>query len=459
MRKIVFRLSKPIILIIWFISLFMYITSPMKYDYGLCLSAFIMVLITSVFLILKVSERQVLTFDLMFSVAFIFANFLYPVFLYPINPNFSLFAISFNEDYITKCSFMALLGFSSYSYCRIREYNRSNTNGYVSDVARPKWAIVLCSIITIITIIFYGRSIGTLYSDFKPSPLIELLRNVLDALIFYLILAAFFKSSTLKEVFKKLPLFFWLLLCLLCLVQLMVGVRTYVMRYGLFIIMGYSYFIKKIKLLPVIVLVVAGMILMHDVGNSRMGTEGRDISESAIINAGEDLIINNRALYSITEIADKEGLTYGKSMLMNVLSVVPFAQSIIPPLLGSDINEMSSALINTGAVWEPGDPERIGLGTNTVADVYMAFGVLGVIILMGALGTLLSRSEAQMYQSFGYLLVYALFFANAIYYPRAEYLNLLRIISWNYLFYYIINKKNKTSQKQLQMSNVKSEFA
>ncbi len=462
MSGFLIKISKPIILVIGVISLFMYYTCPVRYDYNLCLSAFIMMIIVAVFLILKVSNRQVLTFDLLFTVAFVFANFLYPVFLYPINPKFSLFAITFNEDYITKCSFMALLGFSSYSFFRVRRYkNRTSNlnNATTANVARPAWAIALCSIITIITIVFYGRSIGTLYSDFKPTPLIELLRNILDALIFYLILAAFFKSRSLKEVFKKLPFLFWILLILLCLVQLLIGVRTYVLRYGMVIIFGYSYFIKRIKLLPVILLVVAGMVLMHDVGNKRMGTEGREISDSAVINAGEDLIINNRALYAITEIADRDGLTYGKSMLMNVLSVVPFAQSIIPPLVGSDINEMSSALINTGEIWEPGNPNRIGLGTNTIADIYLAFGVLGVIILMGILGALISKSEAQMYQSFGYLLVYALFFANAIYYPRAEYLNLLRIITWNYIFYYIINKTNRASRKQSRGTNVKTEFA
>ena len=69
-----------------------------------------------------------------------------------------------------------------------------------------------------------------------------------------------------------------------------------------------------------------------------------------------------------------------------------------------------TALITRAFFEENPDMERIGLGTNMVGDIYIAFGLIGVIVLMYYLGVFISYSyrRAQNGNS-KYLLIYTIF--------------------------------------------------
>ena len=67
-------------------------------------------------------------------------------------------------------------------------------------------------------------------------------------------------------------------------------------------------------------LFAAGMIL-YVIGMIRMGEQ---VELSNIWDVGFDLIINNRNLYVLMDYANTHGYTWGESMLMSFLSIIPF---------------------------------------------------------------------------------------------------------------------------------------
>lgn len=444
--------ATPMLFILFIISLVLYIQAPYSYEYSTCITCLVLYFVAFFILMIKVYRGQLLSFELFFSLAFIYVNFIYGIFLYNINANFSLFKFSFNEEYITKCTCLALTGYIAYAFFRSKSFKDKINTHRPLEIKTPKWILVIFCVFTLLSIVSYVSYMGTAYDDIQRGSLVNLMREILNVIVFYLLLAAFYNNKKFKNVLHAYPLYFWVLLGALMLFQLLCGYRTDPMRYALVSLFAYSYFCKRVSFMQIVIILVIGLFTMHVVGNARSG-EGRnhvEISENELVNMGEDLIINNRSLYVLTELADKKGCSYGKTFMMNIFSVVPFAQTIIPPILGWNINDLSTPLINTYQTFNVGDKDLIGLGTNLIGDLYYTFGLAGVLTFMGLLGILIRQAEANMYRSFGFLLIYAMFFSNAIYYTRAEYLNLLRIITWIYILYYFINKKTIRNVHNLQ---------
>ena len=83
---------------------------------------------------------------------------------------------------------------------------------------------------------------------------------------------------------------------------------------------------------------------------------------------------------------------------------------------------------------------EIGFGTNLIGDIYLAFGVIGVIFLMFLYGRILRNLyRSSIYGSGVATLVYGLMFMEVIFLTRAGLLTSLRPIAWTLLYYYLFN--------------------
>jgi oligosaccharide repeat unit polymerase len=419
---------------------FLYYVAPNGFDFNICFLAFVLGIVVIVCLLCDVSRVQLLSFDLLFSISFVYVNFIYAVFFYEGNNDFSLFSFYFNEKYLTKAACLALMGLSSYTFFRLFFMKAFDIPLQNRKYLYPKWINCIFIVCVIPLIYFNAQNIGVEYTSTSIGKIGGYLRDIVSSIIYYAILIAFYNTRNCKSALCFLPKYFWILLCCLCFVELMAGKRTDVIRYAFVLCFSFSFFVKKIKGTFLFVIIFVGALIMFNIGDGRNGSVGNSIHENVLLNMGNELIINNRSLYVLQDLADKEGFTYGRSFMLNIMSIVPFANSIMMPLCGWQLEDVSSGMKNTMDTFKYQDG-FIGLGTNLIGDIYYAFGALGVFALMGFLGFLISKSEANIYKSFVALLVYSMFFANAIYYPRAEYLNLLRIITWTYALYMIANRR------------------
>ena len=157
-----------------------------------------------------------------------------------------------------------------------------------------------------------------------------------------------------------------------------------------------------------------------------------------------DLIVNNRNLYVIYDYVDKNGILWGISFLGPLLSVIPFLQSLVANALGIPYYLLASPAFTT--YLEFGDYPPLGLGSNIVADVYLAFGLFGVLISFYLLGRFIVYSRMQMWKGkIYYMIVYYIMSAGAIYMCRDTFLHSFKTIVWAIALIYIISKLSRRS--------------
>lgn len=86
---------------------------------------------------------------------------------------------------------------------------------------------------------------------------------------------------------------------------------------------------------------------------------------------------------------------------------------------GIDPDTANSAMIITQSTL--GTTEGTGTGTTIIADIYLAFGTIGVILMMGFLGRFIRKLLYYAHRNIYYLLIYGVLMGMSVYMARAEF--------------------------------------
>lgn len=430
-------------LICW-LSLASYFYAPKAYNYTfitVCIGLFL----ASALITLKQNcKYDLIRFEFFFTICMFYTNYVYPLINYPINPYFSLFNIPFNEDYINKGTALSSIGMSFF-YLGI--YRRDVPKPVQIPFENMSFKVPKLQIFGLGTIFLpymyslYQRGVYT--TEFETS--------FLNAILVYLVYFALFEHCyryrnlnnliSFGTLFIRQPLMIFIILYTA--IFLLIGSRTIPLRVCLLLLFSINALVVKIKKSIVLAIIVTGAVMMTLVGIARDGSAlGNDAQILSIWDIGADLTINNRSLYTLMEYADKEGYSCGCTFLMNILSVAPFAQSIFLYVTGWNIDHISSASKNTSLGNQLVDLNGTGLGTNLIGDIYLAFGLIGVIFMMYYLGRLLYKIEDNILKgNLLSILIYALIFMEVVYYPRSGILSPLRAVAWVCALYFLFRIK------------------
>lgn len=431
------------------ISIGLYFNAPFSYSYEFCLVCFYLFLIPSLVVICKSIQYfgTVLNFDVLFTLPFFYTNYIYGLILYNINPNFSLFRLEFNDAYICKGMALCTVGYCAYALgrcCILKE--RKNEDCYKLDLSVVNIDLLqrITIVLLFILILFMSANLDKNYTDeggLDFGGLGNYLYTVVFILIYYLIGVKFEQANNdlLYLVKKNWVLCIFTFIAVIFL--LIIGSRTIPMRIALLFYYCYTVYIGRIGGVKLFLLFVVGVFLMYYVGANRLGYQAESISDNPLIEAGNELIINNRSLYVLMEYADNSGFTYGRTFLMNILSIVPFAQSLFLYVFGFNEGAISSAFLVTHLYYDDRNEDAIGLGTNLIGDTYVAFGLFGVIVLLFLLGKTVNYLSGK--KDLLSVLFFSMFFINAVYYTRSSIFTPMREIAWIYLFYFISTYKYK----------------
>jgi len=422
----------------WLIfSIILYFISPNEYNFFICLIAsLIFVLLAIRTLKNNYNKKNYLSFFIFFSISFFFVNFFYPIIIYPFDKDyFIVFSrFSFNEKIITKATVLALIAYCSFLYgldpSKLKVSQKLvapkilylNLNNYILK------SIFILALIFNFSLFFFAKDgISSRRSDaffeIAPSLMVfcQVLVNMIIIMVFYL-----------KKSYSFLILPF-----LYILTFLYVGDRGPALQSILVFLFAYHYFHKKIKIRILFFLIVIGFISLTIISSTRGRNGSKNIKEIQIVKYYDfamDFIIVNRNLYAGYDYANKNGYAYGKSYLPYVFSPFPLMPSFVSnSLFNKEPRELSSGTILTkeaNASW--------GLGTNLVSDIYMQFGLLGVILFMLNLGYLLRYLELNFSKSLYISMVYFFLISFSIYMPRSTLFDSFRYVSWALLLYFFI---------------------
>lgn len=434
------------------ISIIIYLNSPKIYDYNFNLYCCIHFLFSVLLFFKKKRNKNYFNFETFFLFAFFCTFYLYPIFVYPIDPQyFFIFNYGFNENLISKATALSLVGsqfflLGNISYKPIRKERSKIVKYNVSSIIT--FSIVFFALFLLMggysyyTDLYGGetttqavRNSGFLYMNmlFWVCLLLSL------SLEMYRMLYLDKSNFRFRKVNKRLMLF----ICFYIPLLLSTGTRGTIIQTVLIIGGLYSLFYKPISLKLLLPFICLGCLGMFFISSTRGGGEFRI---EKFMDMFMDLIINNRNTFVALEYVEENGYSYGISMLGYILRSIPFAQGIVFNTLGINPNITNSATILS--IETLGDDPSFGVGTNIIADTYIAFGLFGVIIFMFIGGYFVSKVQynASLY-NLKYIVFYSVIISIAVYSVRAEFFFCLYLLVWSYVllsFIKIFNNKKKT---------------
>lgn len=419
--------------------------APVAYSYTFCLTCTIVFLVSSSVLWKNNCKHTLIKFEFFFLFAFFFTNFVYAVFYYPINPYFSLFDVEFNENYINKGAALSTLAASFFCLGVYEEHPERELRKVTQHIhiAKPT---IFANILLVIFIPYLYSLYGTGHyvTDFVKSNI----NTFVLYLVYYMLFALL---ATRKITFEGLLArlgegAFFVLAGIMVLLLLMIGSRTNPAHIVLLLLFLYNFYQHKISNKVAILFLIAGVALMGFVGVIRGGHEFSTSGMNSALDFANDLTINNRSLYVLMDYADNMGYTYGRTMLLQIAAIIPYGQSALLSFTDLKMQDFDSASFVTFLHFGNNRFE-IGFGTNLIGDIYLAFGVIGVVVLMFLYGRLVRTVYGKSLAGSGpATLVYGLLFMETIFLTRAGLLTSLRPIAWTFIYYYLFNNLIKSGK-------------
>lgn len=434
------QMNRILAVTILLVSILLYIFAPCTYSFEYCVWVHIVFIFSAITVLVIDSHNEKVGFNLLFSLSFFFTNFVYPIYIYPVDPYYSLFRFPFNENVVTKCTALAQVAYSAY-LCGYLWYLRKIATKVrrinVSQSSDSRY-INRMTIIVLIYFVLFVLAGGLEYfedrylrGDMSTNMLVQYI------MLFFPTVIIFFSSQILLCKNDKQVKCIYIVLSIIAIILLSSGTRTFPLLIfsTLFVI-----YCMRNKVSPAFVLlcVIVGVLSMSFIGEVRngnlMGNANTilESSEFGVLGYFSDLFVNNRNLYVFYDFVEQESYTYGLTMVSGILSPIPFAQKLFVEITGIPYHFLGSADLST--FLEFGNQPPLGLGTNIVGDVYLAFGIIGVFILFSLLGRFVVFVREKMKNgSYMYAIVYLAIASDAIYLCRASYLDPLKIVVWTLL--------------------------
>lgn len=440
---------KKFLIFLLIISLGLLLWAPDNYSQVFCIYCFI-VFVTAAWALLDNNIRaykSLFLFEVLFTLSFLFANYVYPVFIYVYDPYFSLFRFSFNEYIISKCTALATVGYVSYCIGQIKETS-------VPQQATSRGNYVLSPINTFDIFILF-----TLFLLFLIPNLTALRSGYSESggggffYLFALIFIYKYFAHSRGITSRSTSLVFFLLIGSYIIVSFLLGNRGEPMYLCVAILYCYHTYVKKISNIRFLTLAAVGLIVFYFIGIVRISSNQVGVSsrserissweaEDSFLRYGNELIINNRSLFVLVDYADNTGFSYGKTWSVNFFSMVPFGQSFALNVLGIPKQEFSTTHLTTYLEFGEDDPNAFGLGTNLIGDIYVSFGTIGVLLLMYLFGLVVRRVHDNSIKAYSYYQVfYIILLALSVYYTRATLFSPMQMLSWTFVISLLSRKK------------------
>lgn len=411
----------------FFISILLFVFSPSDYSFEFCFISLILYFFSFFTLVKFNKTKNLFNFNIIFSITYFFIYFAYPCFVYPIAPKaFYLFTFGFNDSTISKSTVLALVGYNSFVlgislYKSKTIGTRKIENKYYSIKLINIILTVLVPLFCLINISYIGQSYSSDVLWFSKGiwGYISLFKNG----FIYLGIAFMFsnhKHKIYKHTFEEK--FFIFLVCIDTASILILGSRTIPLILVLILIYYYSEIIRPISFKKLILLITIGILALGILGWIRLGYSITSMNNNGIglLNFASELIVNNRTLFVGVDYADEKG-TLISSLLLPFCGLIPFLQSIVINIFNIPAHEVSSALFFTFLEFGLGkNPDRIGLGTNMIASLYLGGKLIAVIVGMLFVGYIKEYIEKQKCKNIFLTLLQIIFIGCSVFWVRSE---------------------------------------
>jgi oligosaccharide repeat unit polymerase len=419
--------------------------APETYNYGFCLTVFIIYVAQNILYFSFDKKRNWLGFEFFFAIAFTFTNFVYPVLYFPTRPDYWFFNIPFNINVISRSTAIAYFAYAFYMLGLTRLLKVKREEPSVPNFSFGMNQFLILFAFTVVTFICYlatggWQNLQNVYAgggNLRDVGLYSYFNN-LFTIACYLMAIFVFRL-------KKQHLWFYVVFLAVCMfIILSTGSRSLALGLMLIIIVGFNNNVRRFRFVEVLGLTLLGafcLFLIMSVRRSQVSNETliavlQNLHLENVTDIFGDLIVNNRNLYVLVDYADAHNLTFFHGMLIDIFSPIPgmaswlvnFFHEPIELLHGGDLP--TYLYLGTGSDW--------GLGTNMVGEAFRSFGYVGTAIAMALIGQIVKSSYYYSYNNVYVYAIYYLFVSHAVFYPRAPLLFDPRTIIWSLLLIWVV---------------------
>ena len=443
------------------ISIVLYITAPQSYSSTHCFLSFF-VFLYSAFKVLEYDFKNIniINFNLFYLFSFLFCTYIFPLVLMPMGETGYLYrssVLGVNESSVNVCTALASVAISAYAFA-YRKYvhvsvGRNSHNICISKLLNL-FTILITIAIAFTTILFIGSNPDSV--AMTESPFLHVIFYSLLAI--NLVTSCRSQSHPQARPFKffinkcKVPIFCSMIIALL---MLYIGDRGPIMSIGFIYLGSYSIFLKKIKLKFLVPLFITGVVCMFLIGALRSGDSSiRSGGVSGFSSSAKELVTSDNStvlsffsdftnryieLYSGYEYHEQNGNYYPLKIIPIMASPLPLFPNIISELIyGKPFLELSSVKAINSNIFQSRDG---WFGTHQVIDVFMSWGIIGVLIIFYLQGYLFAKISSYHKVSVLCGILYIILLSKSVYLPRAVFFDLYRPIVWTYIFYILFVKK------------------
>lgn len=215
------------------------------------------------------------------------------------------------------------------------------------------------------------------------------------------------------------------------------GERGEVVQILLAFLLIYATNFRPIRFWVFIFIIIAGSVFFSIISIWRSGISDLEFDLFADFGYWMFTVNPAQSIITLTEsvaINNYYGNYYGSLWISQILGIFPFAQFVFFSLTGWSLEDVSSAALIT--VFVLGQNATSGLGTSYVADLYLNFGSIGVIIFSAIFGMISRIIFAWLHAENGMLrfCVSVVFCSLIFYISRSSALFVLKLMLWTWLF-------------------------
>lgn len=428
-----------------FVSLVLYIFSPEQYSYEYCL--FLLIIFLIVFLLNTYINdvKEGFGFGILFSIAFLFSNFIYPVFYIVDYTYVSSFMFPYNQNVVNKATAVALIAYCFYvlaitdyegNYSKLKKIKNKFTVN--SNVIYSLIFLLFVSVVTFfllggydITKAVYSGELGNTVQKNNAYGYAQIL-----IFIFSMLLASIFYYS--KNYFlRKIAL---ISIIFVAMFMLSTGTRLLAVNLFIMLLAVYSREVRKITIKTTLLFCFLGANLLYIImlireNQKLVFSSSNEMLPGLPFDVFMDLIGTNRNLYILYDYVDNFGSLFFLNELPTLLSVFPFSGFFID-LLPVEVYK-TSGLFPTYLTFGPN--ANYGLGTSMVGEAYLSFGVLGVIFVFFAFGWVIKKTKLKSLNSIYFSVIYFYLVGQSVFYPRIDYFWGLKNIFWMLMILLLLN--------------------
>lgn len=399
-------------------------------------------------------------------------NYFRPVFLFLIgyvivhfqkNVDLLLGLVTENQQFyfpyngvICKAAILALIGLICFCIGYMSCKSRFKTKFIVGNACRSTYYLSILSVILLIVFIRYAGVdyiIGG-YGEKNLEGLAAYSSLLLNVVLYSIMILksynVYIAKSSIVQYLKMYEKPFYVSFCLYIAVIIMSGDRGPMISLILAFVLNYFLVTRrKMKIVSLLICALVGGTVISLLGVARKFSAVSDsFSEKMLIASQirmeptsflpmtEELAGSTRCLnYALAYVPDEHPYLNGQFFAKNILSIMPFNSSVTNSIFDSRFRYKGSASFIT---WiEQGDHPNSGVGTTCIADLYLDFGLIGVMFFMLLFGMIFRFLEIQLFvvrtpslwiYSVGFYLMTC-----SLYLSRSSFFLGIRSIVWMYV--------------------------